>query len=95
MCVQLSIRETSGPNAVGVGLAATLGAFLPFDALAQDAFADLPLLSVEGIRPGDPNVLNEGTGLSRLPGRIQDTPQAISVVPGEVIRQQQATTLEP
>lgn len=94
MCVQLSIRETSGPNAVGVGLAATLGAFLPFDALAQDAFADLPLLSVEGIRPGDPNVLNEGTGLSRLPGRIQDTPQAISVVPGEVIRQQQATTLE-
>ncbi|WP_245516764.1 TonB-dependent receptor plug domain-containing protein, partial [Methylobacterium segetis] len=94
MRAQLSMRDTGGSNAVGLGLAATLGAFVPFDAEAQDVAADLPLLSVEGFRLSDPNVLNEGTGLSRLPGRIQDTPQAISVVPGEVIRQQQATTLE-
>src|SRR4051812_14555322 len=94
MSGQLSLRETGGTNALGVGLAATLGAFLPMDAAAQDAAAELPLLSVEGYDGRQPNTLQEGTGLSRLPGRIQDTPQAISVIPGEVIRQQQATTLE-
>ena len=94
MSGQLSLRETGGTNALGVGLAATLGAFLPMDAAAQDAAAELPLLSVEGYDGRQPNTLQEGTGLSRLPGRIQDTPQAISVIPGVVIRQQQATTLE-
>jgi catecholate siderophore receptor len=94
MSGQLSLRETGGANVLGVGLAATLGAFLPMEASAQDAAAELPLLSVEGYDGRQPNTLQEGTGLSRLPGRIQDTPQAITVVPGEVIRQQQATTLE-
>ncbi|WP_336489911.1 TonB-dependent receptor [Methylobacterium nigriterrae] len=90
----LSLRDSGGAGALGVGLAASLGAFLPADLLAQDASADLPMLSVEGFDERVPNTLNQGTGLSRLPGRIQDTPQAITVVPGEVIRQQQATTLE-
>lgn len=94
MSVSLSLRDPSGTASLGAGLAATLGAFLPFDALAQEAAAELPLLSVEGWGGRQPNTLQESTGLSRLPGRIQDTPQAISVVPGEVIRQQQATTLE-
>lgn len=97
----VSLREWTGAGGalgaggvLGAGLAATLGAFMPFDVEAQEAFAELPLLSVEGWDGRQPNTLNEGTGLSRLPGRIQDTPQAISVVPGEVIRQQNATTLE-
>jgi len=88
MSGSLSLRETGCASGFGIGLAATLGAFLPFDASAQDASAELPLLSVEGWDGRQPNTLREGTGLSRLPGRIQDTPQAISVVPGEVIRQQ-------
>ena len=94
MSAALSLRDPSSTASLGVGLAATLGAFLPFDAVAQDAAAELPMLSVEGFGERQPNTLQEGTGLSRLPGRIQDTPQAITVVPGEVIRQQQATTLE-
>ena len=99
MSGQLSLREMNGAGALSAGLAATLGAFVPFGAsaqglTAQEASAELPLLSVEGFGGYQPNTLNEGTGLSRLPGRIQDTPQAITVVPGEVIRQQNATTLE-
>lgn len=94
MSEPLSLRDWTGAGSLGIGLAATLGAFLPFDAEAQEGFAELPQLSVEGWDGRQPNTLNEGTGLSRLPGRIQDTPQAISVVPGEVIRQQNATTLE-
>ena len=90
----LSLREWTGAGGLGIGLAATLGAFMPFDAEAQEAAAELPQLSVEGWDGRQPNTLNQGTGLSRLPGRVQDTPQAISVVPGEVIRQQNATTLE-
>ncbi|WP_156387590.1 MULTISPECIES: TonB-dependent receptor [unclassified Methylobacterium] len=94
MSESLSVRDWTGAGSLGIGLAATLGAFLPFEAEAQEGAAELPQLSVEGWGGGQPNTLNEGTGLSRLPGRIQDTPQAISVVPGEVIRQQNATTLE-
>ncbi|MEH3147441.1 MAG: TonB-dependent siderophore receptor [Methylobacterium frigidaeris] len=81
-------------SALGVSLAATLGT-IATGATAQDAdtFA-LSAIDVAGWGTSQPNTLEQGTGLSRRPGRVQDTPQAISVVPGEVIRQQQATTLE-
>ncbi|WP_298952140.1 TonB-dependent siderophore receptor [uncultured Methylobacterium sp.] len=81
-------------SALGVSLAATLGT-IATGAAAQDADTlALSTIEVGGWGTGQPNTLDQGTGLSRLPGRVQDTPQAITVVPGEVIRQQQATTLE-
>lgn len=93
------LRDANGVGTLGVSLAAGLGAFLPMDGWAQPLTASqavaLDELSVIGANGGyQPNTLSVGTGLSRLPGRVQDTPQAITVVPGEVIRQQQATTLE-
>lgn len=99
MCDGHSIRDANGAGAIGASLAAGLGAFLPMDGWAQPLTApptvSLNELSVVGGNGGyQPNTLSVGTGLSRLPGRVQDTPQAITVVPGEVIRQQQATTLE-
>ncbi|MCB4805567.1 catecholate siderophore receptor [Methylobacterium brachiatum] len=75
---------------------------MPLDVIAQQpapqdgepATIALGEISVVGYDGRQPNTLNADLGLSRFPGRVQDTPQAISVVPGEVIRQQQATTLE-
>ena len=52
----------------------------------------LPLIGIEGATPG--NTLQGETGLGRLPGRIQSLPQSIAVVPAEVIRQQNVTSLE-
>ncbi len=40
------------------------------------------------------NTLNADTGIGRLPGRVQDTPQIVNVIPQEVIQQQNVTTLE-
>lgn len=101
MAEGLSLRTKSGTGAFGFGLAslgAGLGSFMPVEANAQGVPGDgLAVSLLEISVQGDgrqPNTLDFGTGLSRLPGRVQDTPQAISVVPGEVIRQQQATTLE-
>lgn len=102
MRTELSLREAGTVGSLGVGLAAGLGAFIPFDARAQDPgpvpgdsmTVTLGELSVVGYDGYQPNTLNADLGLSRFPGRVQDTPQAITVVPGEVIRQQQATTLE-
>lgn len=96
------LRDAGGAGALGLSLVTGLGSFLPMGAVAQDLGADagpgmavtLGELSVAGWGGYQPNTLNADTGLSRLPGRVQDTPQAITVVPGEVIRQQQATTLE-
>lgn len=102
MRTELSLRDAGGVGSIGVGLAATLGAFMPLDVIAQQpapqdgepATIALGEISVVGYDGRQPNTLNADLGLSRFPGRVQDTPQAISVVPGEVIRQQQATTLE-
>lgn len=96
------LRDAGGAGALGLSLVTGLGSFLPAAASAQalapgagpDMAVTLGELSVAGWGGFQPNTLNADTGLSRLPGRVQDTPQAITVVPGEVIRQQQATTLE-
>ena len=102
MRTELSFRDAGTVGSLGVGLAASLGTFIPFDAYAQNpgsAPVDsgvIPLeeITVAGYDGRLPNTLNADLGLSRFPGRVQDTPQAVTVVPGEVIRQQQATTLE-
>lgn len=41
-----------------------------------------------------PNTLQSGTGLDRLPGTVQSTPQTITVIPQVTIQQQQATTID-
>jgi catecholate siderophore receptor len=51
----------------------------------------LPPIAVQGAQPE--NTLQGTTGLGRIPGRIQDQPQTIQVVPREVLRQQGVTTL--
>ncbi|MFC0409895.1 TonB-dependent receptor [Roseomonas elaeocarpi] len=52
----------------------------------------IPEVSVQGVAP--PNTLRRGTGIDRLPDSIQDTPQTINVVPQEVLREQNVTTLD-
>ncbi|MFH5924306.1 TonB-dependent receptor [Roseomonas xinghualingensis] len=52
----------------------------------------VPEVSVTGARPT--NQLVAPTGNPRLPGTIQETPQTITVVPQEVLREQTVTTLE-
>ncbi|MFC0385279.1 TonB-dependent receptor [Muricoccus vinaceus] len=52
----------------------------------------VPEVSVTGARPN--NTLQAPTGNVRLPGAVQDTPQTINVVPQEVLREQNVTTLE-
>lgn len=54
----------------------------------------LPAISVEGTTEQEPNTLSAPTGISRLPGTAQDTPQIINVVPAETLRDQGVTTLD-
>lgn len=54
----------------------------PANADGDDVLA-LPTISVVGDQPV--NTLQRGTGLSRLPTRVQDTPQVINVISREII----------
>ncbi|WP_348837730.1 TonB-dependent receptor [Xanthobacter sp. KR7-65] len=79
----------------------TMSAVPLLDALAQQTQApaagssetDLPTIVVGS--DGEPvNSLEATTGLSRLPGTIQDTPQTVTVISQETMQQQGVTTLE-
>jgi catecholate siderophore receptor len=59
---------------------------------AQAPALELPVVDVTGAEPA--NTLRRGTGVSRLPGTVQETPQTINVVPREVLEQQNVTTLD-
>lgn len=78
------------------GIAAGLAAMGPLDAKAQESVApgnlDLPTLVVEGGAPI--NSLEAPTGLGRLPGTVQSTPQIVQTVPQIVLQQQGVTSLE-
>jgi len=52
----------------------------------------VPEVSVTGT--ASPNQLTAPTGNARLPGTVQDTPQTVTVVPQQVLREQNVTTLE-
>ena len=52
----------------------------------------LPTLDVQAQEPA--NTLQRGTGVSRLPGTVQETPQTINVIPREILEQQNVTTLD-
>jgi catecholate siderophore receptor len=47
-----------------------------------------------GLTPPSGNSLAGGTGLGRLPGTLQDTPQTVNVVSQQQIQQQRITTLD-
>ncbi len=58
---------------------------------------EVPAISVEGERPAGTspdNAQKRETSVNRLPGTVQDTPQAINVVTPEMMREQGITTLE-
>jgi catecholate siderophore receptor len=95
MSGSISLRDNVSSTKLGAGIAATLGVFIPVGAGAQEVETiDLSTVEVGASGGEAANGLNAGTGLSRLPGRVQDIPQTINVVPKEVLEQQNVTTLE-
>ncbi|WP_052699183.1 TonB-dependent siderophore receptor [Hyphomicrobium sp. 99] len=60
--------------------------------------APLPAASSEGsgsgVTPASGNTLQSGTGLSRLPGTYQDTPQIVNVVSQQQLQEQNLTTID-
>jgi len=60
-------------------------------AAAVEGSVELSPITVEG---NSPNALNATTGLARLPGTIQDTPQIVNVISQQTLQEQNVTTLE-
>ena len=102
-----SIGATASHTALVASLSLGAAAMAPFAAQGQTtgaATADpavqaqpegvyrVPEVRVEGARPS--NALQAPTGISRLPGTVQDTPQTIRTVTPEVMEQQNVTSLE-
>jgi catecholate siderophore receptor len=48
----------------------------------------------QAFTPGSGNSLEAGTGIGRLPGSIQETPQVVNVIPQQQLQQQNTTTVE-
>lgn len=87
--------------ALTTGLAVTMSAVPLAEVLAQQAATtatastseELPTVNVEG-ETAPANSLQATTGLSRIPGTIQSTPQTITVVSQETLQEQGVMTLE-
>jgi catecholate siderophore receptor len=79
-----------------VALAALAGAAsLGGVAHAADAGPITTAVAVSGVDvQGKGRTLDHGTGLSVMPSTIQDTPQAVSVIPAEQLKAQGVTSLE-
>jgi catecholate siderophore receptor len=83
----------------GALVAALGGALLaPASALAQaDAANSSGVIELGPLRVEDrdaASALGHDTGLAALPGSVQDTPQAITVIPQEQLKEQGVTSLE-
>ncbi|MBR0664607.1 TonB-dependent receptor [Roseomonas hellenica] len=93
-----TLRTAVSHSALGASLAVGFAVGIETPAAAQTAATpeggsvNLPAIDVEGRAPD--NTLRSGTGLGRLQGPIQSLPQTIQVIPQEVLRQQNVTTLE-
>jgi catecholate siderophore receptor len=48
----------------------------------------------DAFTPASGNSLEAGTGIGRLPGSIQETPQVVNVIPQKQLQQQNATTVD-
>lgn len=98
MTMASSMRTAVSSTLFGTGLAAGMafGGNTPANAQSaeptQPGGVTLPPISVQGAQPD--NTLQGTTGLGRLPGPIQSIPQTIIVVPPEIMRQQNVTSLE-
>ena len=99
MTMATSLRTAVCSSVFGTSLAAGMvfGGSAPADAQPADpqqpaGGVNLPQISVQGAQPD--NTLEGTTGLGRLPGRLQDLPQTIQVVPREVMQQQGVTSLQ-
>ncbi len=98
MTMASSLRTAMCSTLFGTSLAAGMvfvgappaGAQTADPAPAADSVT-LPPIAVQGAQPE--NTLQGTTGLGRIPGRIQDQPQTIQVIPREVMQQQGVTTL--
>ncbi|OCX64675.1 hypothetical protein BFP70_10405 [Thioclava sp. SK-1] len=79
-------------------MAASFGATLPNGAAAQDtdnaSVIELDTILVENEGEGVVNTNEEGTGVSRLPASVKETPKIVNVVSEEVLTEQNVTTLE-
>lgn len=101
MAALRTLRPAMKHSTVTAGLAMTMSAVPMLDAFAQQAqnsnteSSALELPTIVVANEGEPaNALEASTGLSRLPGTVQDTPQTITVISQETMQQQGVTTLE-
>ena len=76
----------------GLAIVITGAAQAQTAATPAEAPVRLPTVTVESTEP--PNTLERSMGLGRLPGRVQDIPQTINVVPREILEQQNVTTVD-
>lgn len=97
-----SLRPVLSTAGVSLGVAlggfGTLGAAQAQDANQNDDQAHGGVVSLDTVvvtaGAESTNANQSGTGLSRLPGTVFETPRNIQVIPQEIIRQQQAVTLQ-
>lgn len=61
---------------------------------AEPSSGPTPDEQTNSFTPASGNSLQAGTGMGRLPGTIQDTPQIVNVVPAEQLKQQNVATVE-
>ena len=87
-------RQTTSPGVLAALLAAA--AMAPMAAAAQATPSDSEPLELGPLRVEDQSQmpLRQDTGIARLPGTIQDTPQTINLIPRVVLEQQAVTTLD-
>lgn len=76
----------------GAAMAVPGGAMAQGTAATATAPLVLPTVEVQADAPA--NTLRRAAPVNRLPGTVQDTPQTITVIPREVLEQQNVTTLE-
>lgn len=89
-------RAALPPIALAAWGAALLAAFpSPAKAGESQGDGDQPIqLGPLRIEDENQNTLNHDTGLATLPGTVQDTPQSITVIPQQQLREQGVTSLE-
>jgi catecholate siderophore receptor len=85
--------QSTSPGVFAAVLAAA--ALAPADAAAQGTPESEPL-ELGPLRVEDQNQmpLRQESGIARLPGTVQDTPQTINVIPNIVLQQQAVSTLD-
>lgn len=85
-------RSPGGVLAALLGSALFAPAAIGAEANEGSAVIELGPLRVQ--EQSGANALGHDTGLATLPGTVQDTPQAITVIPQEQLREQGVTSLE-